>query len=82
LRGRIALPDGPQDERFKVVVVSGDEVQNGRTSSAITDTPELVYRRHGQRHPNGVTYIVEFVIASRADGADRSRFQMMFGPDL
>ncbi len=78
----VALPDGPQDARFKVVRVSGDEVQNGRTFFCHHDTPELVYRPEWQVHPNGVTDIVEFVIASHEPVRTAAVYDRMFGPDL
>ena len=60
----VPLLGGAQDARFRVVRVSGEEVQNGRTFFCHHDTPELVYRPEWRAHPNGAVGIVEFVIAA------------------
>jgi Glyoxalase-like domain len=78
----VALPGGAQDARFKVIRVGGDVVRNGRTFFCHHDTPELVYRGEWQLHPNGVTDIVEFVIASREPARTAAVYDQMFGPDL
>ena len=78
----VALPGGAQDARFKVIRVAGDAVQNGRTFFCHHDTPELVYRPEWRTHPNGVTDIVEFVIASRDPASTAAVYDRMFGPDL
>ncbi len=78
----VALADGVQDARFKVIRVAGEEVQNGRTFFCHHDTPELVWRPEWQSHPNGVTGIAEFVIASREPARTAALYQRMFGPDL
>jgi len=78
----VALPGGAQDARFKVVRVTGDAVQNGRTFFCHHDTPELVYRPEWRRHPNGVIDIVEFVIASREPARTAAVYDRMFGPNL
>lgn len=78
----VALPGGAQDARFKVVRVVGEEVQNGRTFFCHHDMPELVYRTEWQSHPNGVTSIAEFVIASQEPGRTAAVYDRMFGPDL
>jgi hypothetical protein len=78
----VALPGGAQDARFKVIRVSGDAVQNGRTFFCHHDTPELVYRPEWQSHPNGVVDIVEFVIASHEPARTAVVYDRMFGPGL
>ena len=78
----VALPGGAQEARFKVIRVSGDAVQNGRTFFCHHDTPELVYRAEWQTHPNGVTDIGEFVIASNEPARTAAVYDRMFGPDL
>jgi glyoxalase-like protein len=78
----VALPGGAQDARFKVIRVSGDVVQNGRTFFCHHDTPELVYRGEWQSHPNGVTDIVEFAIASHQPARTAAVYDQIFGPDL
>jgi Glyoxalase-like domain len=78
----VALPTGAQDARFRVVRVSGDEVQNGRTFFCHHDTPELVYRGEWRAHPNGALDIVEFVIASNAPRRTAALYERMFGLPL
>jgi hypothetical protein len=65
-----------------VIRVTGDAVQNGRTFFCHHDTPELVYRPEWRVHPNGVTDIVEFVIASREPARTAAVYDRMFGPNL
>jgi len=78
----VALPGGAQDARFKVIRVGGDVVQNGRTFFCHHDTPELVYRLEWQSHPNGVTDIVEFAVASHEPTRTAAVYDQIFGPDL
>lgn len=78
----VSLPGGAQDARFRVIRVSGDEVQNGRTFFCHHDTPELVYRPEWRVHPNGVINIVEFVIASNDPSRTAAVYQRMFGAQL
>lgn len=79
----VQLPDGSQDARFRVVRVSADEVQNGRTFFCHHDTPELVYRPEWRVHPNGAADIVEFVIAaSRDPQRTAALYQRIFGAPL
>jgi Glyoxalase-like domain len=78
----VALPGGAQDARFKVIRVSGEQVQNGRTFFCHHDTPELVYRPEWQTHANGATDIAEFVIASQDPARTTALYGRMFGPDL
>lgn len=78
----VDLPSGAQDAKFKVIRVSGEEVQNGRTFFCHHDTPELVYRPEWQTHANGVTEIVEFAIVSNEPERTASLYERMFGPGL
>jgi hypothetical protein len=78
----VSLAAGAQDARFRVVRVSGDEVQNGRTFFCHHDTPELVYRPEWRAHRNGAIEIVEFVIASHAPRRTAALYERMFGLPL
>jgi Glyoxalase-like domain len=78
----VALAGGAQDARFRVIRVSGEEVQNGRTFFCHHDTPELVYRPEWRAHPNGALDIVEFVIASHAPSRTAALYERMFGGPL
>ena len=51
----VELPGGARDARFKVIRVSGEEVQNGRTFFCHHDTPDLVWRPEWQSHRVVVT---------------------------
>lgn len=78
----VALPGGAEDARFKVIRVSGEEVQNGRTFFCHHDTPQLVWRPEWQAHANGATEIVEFAIASNDPARTASLYERMFGAPL
>jgi hypothetical protein len=78
----VPLPTGAEEARFRVVRVSGEQVQNGRTFFCHHDTPELVYRPEWRAHPNGVLDIVEFVIASSAPDRTAALYERMFGAPL
>jgi hypothetical protein len=78
----VQLPGGVQDARFRVTRISGKELQNGRTFFCHHDTPELVYRPEWQRHSNGVTNVVEFVIASHDPARTASLYERIFGASL
>ncbi|ABD88521.1 VOC family protein [Rhodopseudomonas palustris] len=78
----VVLADGTHDARFKVVRVSGEQVENGRTFFCHHDTPELVWRPEWQAHRNGVTGIAEFVIAARNPARTAALYEQMFGPGL
>lgn len=78
----VQLPGGAQDARFRVVRVSGQEVQNGRTFFCHHDTPELVYRPEWRAHPNGALNVVDFVIASNEPQRTAALYERMFGAPL
>ncbi|MCB1461364.1 MAG: VOC family protein [Nitratireductor sp.] len=74
----VDLPTGPEDAAFTVVRIDGDAVQNGRTFFCCHHTPELVWRPEWQKHPNGATDIVGFVIATADPDRAVSPFRAMF----
>jgi Glyoxalase-like domain len=74
----VELPTGAEDACFRVVRVSAEEVQNGRTFFCHHDTPHLVYRPEWRGHPNGARDIVEFVIASNAPQRTAALYERMF----
>jgi hypothetical protein len=78
----VHLADGPHNARFRVIRVAQELVENGRTFFCHHYTPGLVWRREWQDHPNGVTGIAEFVIASREPSRTATLYDRMFGPDL
>lgn len=78
----VPLPGGAQDAKFRVVRVSHELVQNGRTFFCHHDTPELVYRPEWQVHRNGALDIVEFVIASHEPARTGALYARMFNLSL
>jgi hypothetical protein len=78
----VQLADGPHDARFTVTRIGAEAVQNGRTFFCHHHTPELVWRPEWQIHPNGVTDVVEFVIASSDPKRTAALYDRMFGPGL
>lgn len=78
----VRLADGPHDARFTVTRIGAAAVQNGRTFFCHHHTPELVWRPEWQIHPNGVTDVVEFVIASQEPDRTAALYEQMFGPGL
>jgi len=78
----VPLPTGAEDACFRVVRISGEQVQNGRTFFCHHDTPHLVYRPEWRAHPNGAANIVEFAIASNAPERTASLYERMFGAPL
>lgn len=78
----VALPEGERDAHFRVMRTAPQDVQNGRTFFCHHFTPELVWRPEWQVHPNRVTAIQEFVIASTDPARTAAIYDRMFGPDL
>lgn len=78
----VAFPGDTQDARFKVIRVSSEAVQNGRTFFCHHDTPQLVWRPEWQTHANGATEIIEFAIASQDPARTASLYERMFGAPL
>ncbi len=78
----VALPDGSRDAHFRVMRTAPEDVQNGRTFFCHHFTPELVWRPAWQAHPNRVTAIAEFVIATQDPARTSAIYERMFGPSL
>jgi Glyoxalase-like domain len=78
----VLLADGSHDARFRVIRVAPELVENGRTFFCHHYTPDLVWRSEWQDHPNGVTGIAEFGIASHEPSRPAALYDRMFGPDL
>jgi catechol 2,3-dioxygenase-like lactoylglutathione lyase family enzyme len=81
-RRPVALAEGARDARFRVIRVAPELIENGRTFFCHHFTPELVWRREWQDHPNGVTGIAEFVIAARDPTRTANVYDRMFGPNV
>ncbi|ALS60344.1 MULTISPECIES: VOC family protein [Pandoraea] len=79
----VRLPDGTtQDARFRTVRLSTELVRNGRTFFCHHFTPEHVWRDEWREHPNGVTDIVGFVIASPNPAVTAALYDRVFGPGV
>lgn len=76
----VTLPDGSQQEaRFHTVALQAEKVPNGRSFFCQHLTPEAVWQPAWQQHPNGVTQISEFVIASGDPAAAAAVYGQLFG---
>ncbi len=75
-RRPVQVAEGARDASFRVIRVAPELIENGRTFFCHHFTPELVWRREWQDHPNGVTGIAEFVIAAR----DPTRTANVYSP--
>lgn len=73
---------GSRDARFRVLRIAPSEVENGRTFFCHHGTPELIWRPEWQSHPNRVTGVREFIIASHEPARTASIYDRMFGPGL
>jgi hypothetical protein len=77
----VALPDGTHDAAFRVVRLGSQLIPNGRVFFCHHFTPELVWRDEWRHHPNGVSSIVEFVIAADEASKTADLYRAVFGPD-
>ncbi|MES4613596.1 MAG: VOC family protein [Ewingella sp.] len=76
----VQLNDGSEpNARFRTVPLSAERVANGRSFFCQHITPELVWRIEWQRHPNGVSNITGFVIATSAPQETASVYAELFG---
>ncbi|KAA8730353.1 VOC family protein [Ewingella americana] len=76
----VQLNDGSEpNARFRTVPLSAERVANGRSFFCQHLTPELVWRTEWQRHPNGVSNITGFVIATNAPQETASVYAELFG---
>lgn len=79
----VELSDGSRPEaRFRTVRLAAGRVNNGRSFFCQHDTPELVWRREWQTHPNGVTNVTGFVIAAADPAALARLYGTLFDPQL
>ena len=78
----VQLPGGAQDARFRTVRLAAELVRNGRTFFCHHFTPQLVWRDEDRQHPNGVTDIARFVVASPTPHEVANRYERLFGPGI
>jgi len=78
----VQLNDGSApNARFRTVPLAADRVANGRSFFCQHFTPELVWRTEWQRHPNGVSHISAFVIATPNPQQTASVYAQLFGDE-
>ena len=77
----VRLGEESRDARFRTASVTDPVVQSGRVFFCYHYTPELVWREEWRRHPNGVTGVAEFVIASGEPERMGDLFRRLFGAD-
>lgn len=78
----VLLADGPHDARFRVIDVSNGFIPYGRVFFCHHYTPELVWRREDQQHPNAVTDVAALVMESNDPARMAAAYRQMFGDDL
>jgi hypothetical protein len=78
----VRLPDGTHDARFRTVRLGAELVRNGRTFFCHHFTPHLVWRDEDRQHPNGVTDIAGFVVASPTPQQVADLYERLFGPGV
>lgn len=75
----VTLPDGREQEaRFRTVRLQAERVPNGRSFFCQHLTPDAVWQSAWQQHPNGVTQIREFIIASADPAQAAEVYQHLF----
>jgi catechol 2,3-dioxygenase-like lactoylglutathione lyase family enzyme len=76
----VELPDGSvRDARFRIVRLDPAALPNGRIFFCQHLDPDLVWRSAWQRHPNGVSGIVQTVIEARDPAASIRLLERTFG---
>lgn len=78
----VHLPDGAHDARFRTVRIGAELVRNGRTFFCHHFTPELVWRDEDRQHPNGVTDVVGFIVATPRPQQVADLYERLFGPSI
>jgi hypothetical protein len=78
----VQLASGAEDARFRTVRIRAGLVQNGRVFFCHHFTPHLVWRDEWRSHPNGVTDIVGFVIATAEPAKTAALYERIFDTPL
>jgi hypothetical protein len=68
-----------RDASFRVTHLAPDVAFNGRVFFCHHFTPELVWRPEWQRHPNGVTGIAEFIVATAEPERAAAPYRKLYG---
>jgi hypothetical protein len=68
-----------RDASFRVTHLAPEVAFNGRVFFCHHFTPELVWRPEWQRHPNGVTGIAEFIVATAEPERAAAPYRKLYG---
>jgi hypothetical protein len=75
----VALPDGDADAKFRIIRLNPSPIQGGHIFFCEHLTPQLIWRREWQEHPNGAIGIAHLVIAVLDPGKLAEAFESLFG---
>jgi hypothetical protein len=77
----VAFDSGTQDARFRTTRLDPAQVAMGRVYFCEHQTPDLVWRREWQTHPNGACAITRVVVATADPRRTARLFRGLFGDD-
>jgi catechol 2,3-dioxygenase-like lactoylglutathione lyase family enzyme len=77
----VALGAETRDARFRTTRLDPDQIAMGRVYFCEHLTPDLVWRREWQRHPNGAGAIARVVVATPDPQRTARLFQGLFGSE-
>jgi hypothetical protein len=78
----VALDGVTQDARFRTTRLDPGQVAMGRVYFCEHQTPDLVWRREWQTHPNGARAIARVVVATADPQRTARLFRDLFGSDV
>jgi catechol 2,3-dioxygenase-like lactoylglutathione lyase family enzyme len=78
----VSLGDGTRDARFRTTRLDPGKVPMGRVYFCEHLTPELVWRKEWQAHPNGASAIARVVVATPEPARTAALFEALFRPDV
>jgi hypothetical protein len=76
----VALDGARQDARFRTTRLDPGKIAMGRVYFCEHGTPELVWRREWQSHPNGARTIARVIVATGEPRRTATLFGALFGP--
>jgi len=77
----VVLDGVPRDARFRTTRLDSDKIAMGRVYFCEHLTPDLVWRREWQTHPNGASAIARVVVATSDPQQTAKLFRGLFGND-
>jgi len=78
---QVDTPDGPRAARFRVAQLSPDATPGARLFLCQHFTPELVWRRHEQQHPNGAEAIAGLAVLADEPARAARDWARVFGSE-